>query len=537
MNWIEELVLKRNAQRSNCYIIETFDPRRIEQFRDLLESGKFDELVRTKYVRLLEYDLQRGRILDLKDKAPLRTSPMGSPIDNIREQLADVSTVLTIKYVFNESHANMISEMLVAWAHDEDLYTHKSTVVVFTSSASLFSESVRRFVHTITINPSTPEERREVLKRLVKELSAAFEQKYGKKLRLKVNEDLIQATSGLTLHDVETAALESFYTTRKFDVKTFTNYKTQLLKNYGIEYITPKRGFESVGGYRLLKSYVRKRIIALLRHPEKAKYYGLTAPRGILLYGYTGTGKTWFAKAMAKEIGLPMLKISPADFLRGIVGETEARIRQLTQLMESLAPIVIFLDEYDQLAMSRAGQFIGDSGVSRRMQNMLLDWLGDENRKSFIIGATNFVEQCDQAFLRTGRIDKIVLVLPPDFEARKEILKVHVDVVRKVPVDINLTRIAERTFMWTGAEIERLVLDASALAMDEDSKYVTQEHFEEALSLIDVNVRERETRINEMISTAKKLENVDTAFLKEAVKEFVAGEKDKSRIKKFMEAI
>jgi len=205
--------------------------------------------------------------------------------------------------------------------------------------------------------------------------------------------------------------------------------------------------------------------------------------------------------------------------------------------MESLAPIVIFLDEYDQLAMSRAGQFIGDSGVSRRMQNMLLDWLGDENRKSFIIGATNFVEQCDQAFLRTGRIDKIVLVLPPDFEARKEILKVHVDVVRKVPVDINLTRIAERTFMWTGAEIERLVLDASALAMDEDSKYVTQEHFEEALSLIDVNVRERETRINEMISTAKKLENVDTAFLKEAVKEFVAGEKDKSRIKKFMEAI
>ena len=538
MSWIEELVLKRNAQRSNCYIIETFDPRRIAEFKEILESGKFGELVRTSYVRLLEYDIQRGEIVDLKDKAPLRTDPMSSPISQIGQQLADAPTMLTIKYVYNESHANMISEMLVAWSHDEELYHHKSTIVVFTSSASLFSESVRRFVHTITVEPSTPEERRTILRRLAKDLSIAFEEKYGKKIRLRINEDLIQATSGLTLHDVETAALESFYTTRRFDVETFTRYKTQLLKNYGIEYIIPNRGFESVGGYNLLKEYVRKRIIIPLREPEKTKYYGLTPPRGILLYGYPGTGKTWFAKAMSREIGLPMLKISPADFLRGIVGETEARVRQLTQLMESLAPICIFIDEYDQLAMSRAQQFIGDSGVSRRMQNMLLDWLGDERRKSFVIGATNFVEQIDQAFIRVGRIDKVILVLPPDKDARKEILRVHTSVVRKVPIkDVNFDEIAEKTFMWTGAELERLVLDSAALAMDEDSKYVTQEHFDEAMRLMEVNVQERASRIREMIEVTKKLENKDNAFLKEAISEFVAGEKDKSRIRKFMEAL
>jgi len=537
-NWIEDLVLKRRAQRSNAYIVESVDPRRVQQFLQLLKSGKFGELVKVSYERLLVYDLQRNSLVDLMTGTPLNLDPMSSLVSQLDVELQSRPAVLVVNYVYMQSHADMLSNMLAAWSHDEKLYKNKSTVVVFTSSATLFSDSLRRLIHTITIVPSTAEERRVLLVERARELSEAFEVKYGKKLRVRVTEEIVEATSGLTLHDVETAALESFFINRRFDVATFTDYKIQLLKNYGMEYVIPSRGFESVGGYHLLKRYVQSRVIALLRNPDKAKYYGLSVPRGILLYGYPGSGKSWFTKCLAKEIGLPMLKLSPADLLRGIVGETEARVRQLTQLMESLAPIVIFLDEYDQLAMSRGQQFIGDSGVSRRMQNMLLDWLGDERRRSFVVGATNYVEACDFAFLRVGRIDKIILVLPPDLKAREEILKVPTSVVRKVPVrDVDFAALAERTPCWTGAELERLVLDAAANAMDVGREYVMQGDFDEALSLTEVNIQERLKRVREMVGIAKRLENVDTAFLKAAVEEFVATEKDKSRIEGLMEAL
>ena len=232
-----------------------------------------------------------------------------------------------------------------------------------------------------------------------------------------------------------------------------------------------------------------------------------------------------------------MLKISPADFLRGIVGESEARVRQITKLIESLSPVICFIDEYDQLALKRSSADL-DSGVSRRVQNMLLDWLGDENRRSFLIGATNLIEQIDPAFIRTGRIDKVVLVLPPDTQARLEILKVHTSVIRKVPVkDVDFMDLAKRTWMWTGAELERLVLDAAHLAMDEESEYVTQRHFEEALGFIEVNIQTRSQRIQEMIQKAKQLENIDRAFLHEAVDEFARSAPEAGRIESFLEAI
>jgi SpoVK/Ycf46/Vps4 family AAA+-type ATPase len=287
-----------------------------------------------------------------------------------------------------------------------------------------------------------------------------------------------------------------------------------LLREMGLEYVNPSRGFESVGGYDYLKRYVSNRIIRVLRNPDIAEKYGLSIPRGILLYGPPGTGKTWFAKALAKEIGLPMIIINASTFLRGIVGETEMRVKQITNLIEGLSPIIVFVDEFDQLALSRQATLITDSGVSRRMANMLLSWLGDENRKSFIIGATNFLSDIDPAFIRPGRLDEVIPIFFPDQEARLQILKVHTSIVRKVPLgDVDLNDIAKSTEMWTGAELEKLVIEASSLAMESDSQYVGQEHFYQALKTVEVNVSERESKLNSMVQELLKLENVNRNLL------------------------
>ncbi|MEM3147103.1 MAG: ATP-binding protein, partial [Archaeoglobaceae archaeon] len=338
-------------------------------------------------------------------------------------------------------------------------------------------------------------------------------------------------------HDIKTAFFESCIKARNIEVSVFTDYKIKILRDHGLFYVEPSRGFESVGGYDYLKSYIRQRIINVIKNPERASALGLRIPRGLLLYGPPGCGKTFFAKAFAKELNLPMITLSPADLLRGIVGETEARTRQLVALIESLAPIIVFIDEFDQLAIGRDRAFMGDSGVSRRMQNMLLEWLGDEKRKAFIVGATNFVGSLDPAFIRPGRIDEIVLMLYPDAEARKQIINVQMNVLRKIPAkDINLEEISSKTFLFSGAELEKLVIETASRAFIKNRDYVTQEDFDEALGIFKINTDERLKRIQQMISEIQTLESVNQAFLQESLKSITRLETD-TRLKSVLEKL
>jgi SpoVK/Ycf46/Vps4 family AAA+-type ATPase len=523
VSFLEEFLVKRKANATNVYIVETVDPKRIQQFKNFIVSSP-DFAEHKKYY----FDLQTFELLDLENNAPVLAqqqlfAQVPAPItpQQLLSMLRSQPIILIISYAFDQRHVQYLSDLIVASSHDDQLYSHKSTVVVFTSDADIFPQILRRFAHTISIPPSTPEERLELLKKIKEEIEEAS----GIKLNLNISADVVNASSGLTLHDVETVALESFLLYRDFRVEAFTNYKIKLLREMGIEFVIPTRGFESVGGYDYLKHYIMNRVVKVLRNPDIASKYGLQTPRGILLYGPPGTGKTWFARALAKEVGLPMIVIDPSTFLRGIVGETEARVKQVTQLIESLAPVVVFIDEFDQLTLSRQTVMSTDSGVTRRMTNMLLSWLGSEDRKSFVVGATNYVSDVDPAFLRPGRMDEIIPVFYPDYKARLEILRVHTNIVRKVPLkDVNLEEIAKRTYMWSGAELEKLVLEVASIAMSENAEYVVHEHFEQALRSIEVNVNEREQRLKQMINELRKLEIVNQSFLRRALEFYVKSE-------------
>jgi transitional endoplasmic reticulum ATPase len=256
-------------------------------------------------------------------------------------------------------------------------------------------------------------------------------------------------------NETATATLLSLFKHKTLNPFEFRQFKTEILANYGIEFVQPTRGFESIGGYDFLKQYIRNNIILPMQDPDLAKQYGINVPKGLILFGPPGTGKTYFVKTLAKEVALPLLQLDPSTFLRGIVGETEQRIKQIQQIVESLAPCILFIDEIDQLFMSRANIVSTDSGVSRRMISMLLTWFGDENRKSIIIGTTNYIEQIDEAFLRPGRIDVLIPVLYPDYEARLQILQIH---SKNKPVDKNaLPEIAKKTAFYTSAELAYII--------------------------------------------------------------------------------
>ena len=393
----------------------------------------------------------------------------------------NIKTYVVIYNVYFQHHINFLVDYLLHWSQDTTLYGYENKVFVFTDT-SLYSSLLKRLVITIDPPISLPEERKLIIL------------KTAKGLKIENLNEIVDLTAGLNLYETSTATLLSLFKHKSLNPFEFRQFKTEILANYGIEFVQPTRGFESIGGYDFLKQYIRNNIILPMQEPDLAKQYGITVPKGLILFGPPGTGKTYFVKALAKEVALPLLQLDPSTFLRGIVGETEQRIKQIQQIVESLAPCILFIDEIDQLFMSRANIVSTDSGVSRRMISMLLTWFGDENRKSIIIGTTNYIEQIDEAFLRPGRIDVLIPVLYPDYEARIQILQIH---SKNKPVDKNaLPIIAKTTPFFTSAELAYIIEKSLKIAFVNKVK-VDDKILNEVMKSIQVNVTERKNKLNE----------------------------------------
>jgi ATP-dependent 26S proteasome regulatory subunit len=521
LNWIEAFMLKRLSNASNAFILSTSDPIRITQFIKEVLPKFIRELRRTYYVIL--FDLNTNKLYSL-DEAGSRNILKADlpPLEYLDSELISRPTIAVVTNAFEKRHADYLSDYLFSWANSEYLYTHGSTVVVFTTSEFLFPQPLLRFA--VVISPPLPDasEREQLLSKTAKEFEAAWEAKYGgapHPVALKpIPKTIVESSAGLTLHQCETALLENLKLDKDYNPARFNEYKIEVLKSYGLQYVEPKRGFDTVGGYDYLKDYIRNNIINVLKDPERAFRTGVRIPKGLLLFGPPGTGKTWFAKALASELNLAMVSLNPADLLRGIVGESEARTREVARIVETMAPVIVFCDEVDQIALARGSTYMGDSGVSRRVTNMLLEWLGDEDRKSFLVGATNFVRDIDPALLRPGRIDEVVPVFYPDFKARVEIVKVQLR-LNGIPNSLteqDLANIATATSMFSGAELEKLVLDAARIAFNSNAEKVSLEHLEEAKESFSVNIQERERAVEDMITDMLKLQHINRKLLQYA---------------------
>lgn len=516
MNWKNDIVFKRKAQTSNVFLIETFDPKRVEEIKEWIRSGEFEANFKNLNIeKKILLDPFEG-LIDLKTGEKIQLEGVfgfGLPtsINYLDQSLKNVPTVVIINNIAKPDLANSLSLALQNWAYHPKLYDNQSTVFVITPDVLLFDEQTRRYCVVVTPPFSTEEERKKIL------------DKISKTLNLKYDPILVRISSGLTLHDLETAVLESALRTKKIDLLGVTKAKIEMIRRFGYELTYPKYGFEAIGGYETLKEYFRNNIIRILKD-NIAQEWGVTSARGILMFGLGGTGKTLFAKAMAKEMQLPFIKVSSADFFRGIVGESERAIKTLQKVAEENAPCIIFIDEIDQIGLRRDMIMSTDSGVSRRAMNLLMDWLGDEDRRSIIIGATNLVEQMDPAFIRSGRFDYRIPLLLPDYHARKEIIRVHTQVVRKIPLkDVDYDEIAKDTFLWSGAEIELLVLEAARIARIKNKRFVSMEDFKEAFRNVRVNIDKRKREFESFLKTAKNYSS-STNLLDEQLREFVKKE-------------
>lgn len=259
----------------------------------------------------------------------------------------------------------------------------------------------------------------------------------------------------------------------------------------------PKTKFEDVAGVEEAKEEVQE-IVDFLKNPARYVEIGAKIPKGVLLVGSPGTGKTLLAKAVAGEASVPFFSVTGSSFIEMFVGVGAARVRDLFEQAKKDAPSIIFIDEIDAIGKSRlAGASMGGNDEREQTLNQLLaemDGFGTDT-PVIILGATNRPEILDQALLRPGRFDRQVLVDKPDFEGRIKILKVHVKGVR-VDNEVDLEEVARLTAGLAGADLANIVNEAALLAGRKNQKSVRQKDFYESVERAIAGLAKKSRRIN-----------------------------------------
>jgi transitional endoplasmic reticulum ATPase len=269
----------------------------------------------------------------------------------------------------------------------------------------------------------------------------------------------------------------------------------------------PEVSWEDVGGLDEVKERLKESVEWPLTMPDRFEHFGVKPPRGIVLFGAPGTGKTLIAKAIAHEAKANFITVKGPELISKWVGESEKAIREVFKKAKQASPSIIFLDEFESIAGARTPNSGEGSDVSNRVVNQMLSSMdGVESMEGVIvIAATNRPEMIDPALLRSGRFERVMHIPPPDHASLRKILKIH---SKGMPLGkFDLEGLADKMQNFTGADVEAVCREAALIAMRAEKKSVAKKHFEEAIA------RVRPTITPDMIEYYNKLEGLLTSGL------------------------
>ncbi|AMM53123.1 proteasome-activating nucleotidase [Pyrococcus kukulkanii] len=251
----------------------------------------------------------------------------------------------------------------------------------------------------------------------------------------------------------------------------------------------PNVTYNDIGGLKRQLQELREAIELPLKHPELFEEVGIDPPKGVLLYGPPGCGKTLMAKALAHEVNATFIRVVGSELVRKYIGEGARLVHELFELAKEKAPTIIFIDEIDAIGAKRMDETTGgEREVNRTLMQLLAEMDGFDPRGNVkVIAATNRPDILDPALLRPGRFDRLIEVPLPDFEGRLEILKVHTRRMKLRGVDLRI--IAEMTEGASGADLKAIATEAGMFAIRDRRTYVTQEDFLKAIDKVLGNER------------------------------------------------
>jgi len=274
----------------------------------------------------------------------------------------------------------------------------------------------------------------------------------------KIREAALTNALGLTSTEAENVFALSVVETAGISPAVIAREKARALKKSGlVEIIETATSLDDIGGLDSLKVWLQRRAGAF---GNAAKAYGLPAPKGLLIVGIPGTGKSLTAKATASAFGLPLLRLDMGRVFGGIVGQSEANLRSVIQTAEVIAPCVLWIDEIEKGFSGSKSSGSSDGGTSSRVFGSFLSWMQEKNKPVFVVATANDISQLPPEFLRKGRFDEMFFVDLPDAEERKQIWEIVINRHTRNINDFDAMALAHAAEQFTGAEIDAVFVDA-----------------------------------------------------------------------------
>ncbi|MGH2372660.1 MAG: AAA family ATPase [bacterium] len=458
--------------------IETFEVRRAEQVLQRI-AAKLD-------IPFYLWTLADG----------LRQAGAGNPVPETKTAVRALSSVKEFKgegiFFLKDLHRflgepEVAGRLLdVAWSFSGS----RSTLILVAPHINL-PEEVRELAAPFKLElPSTDD-----LAALTKEVLSKLSHQHRVKVELSGDDfdRLVDGLKGFTLFEAERAVSRSILddlTLNRKDLDQIVEIKKELLeKDAVLEYVPADDGMAEVGGLTHLKTWLEKRRKA---YTAEARRFGITPPKGILLLGVQGCGKSLAAKAVAREWGLPLLKLEPGRLYDMYIGESEKNLERALTMAERMAPCVLMVDEMEK-ALVYAGGGHADAGLSRRILGRILNWMQDRKAPVFVVATCNDVSQLPPELMRKGRFDEIFFIDLPGGEDRKAIFAVHLKKRKRDPSGFDLDALAAASEGFSGAEIEQAIVAALYTAFAEGKELTTQHILNELRATRPLSVVRQET--------------------------------------------
>ena len=441
--------------RYGLIIVDTLEEERVEEL--------FKQIASKLQLHYYSWTRSRGLRRGMSATDPYVDEKTAQPIKEPAEAL---------RIVEREGSGIFHFAGLAAWFGDPVIERHvrdvamqfahrRGALVVSGHENVRLPDSLRPHATILRLPPLRFEDYRALVERIVREQSARMPVKVELSAAERVS--LIQNLTGLSLIEAEKVINQLIMDDgclRADDVQHALEAKRKMVQQDGLlEYWPAEQGMADVAGLSGLKAWLAKRR-NIVADPLRATDFGLSFPKGVLLLGVPGCGKSLCAKAVAHEWGLPLLKLDPGNLYDKYVGDSEKNFKRAMQTAERLAPIVLWIDELEKAFAGGSGGGGGDDdgGVSRRVFGAFLSWLQERRGDVFVVATSNDVAKLPPEFIRKGRFDEVFFVDLPSADARRAIFTIHLRKRKQNSASFDLARLATASEGFSGAEMEQAIV-------------------------------------------------------------------------------
>ena len=481
-SWIKNLELLIKSRTSIIWI-KTKEEERLEKILNF-------SIERLNIKKLVCWDCVNGIKGLLNENGKFSNNPLGV-LNWLKEQNSDISTILLVKdfhKFYDDPSINRtlkeLSSLLKQTSHNLIISSH-----LFPSSEELDE------LMTI-LNLPLPDQNE--LKNLIKTIAINT----NSNLNEQDLSELTRASSGLTeikVKQVTAKALTKRGKISKEDIQDILEEKKQVIARSEIlEFFETKSNQDDIGGLKVLKVWLNQRYRAF---SKEAREYGLPIPKGVLLVGAQGTGKSLTAKSISKSWSMPLLRLDVGRLFSSLVGSSEARTRETISRAEAMSPCILWIDEIDK---GFGGDARSDGGTSQRVLASLLTWMAEKESSVFVIATANAIDKLPAELLRKGRFDEIFFLDLPNSEERSSILDLHLK-KRRPSYNFPLSTIIDRTDGFSGAELEQSVIEGMHISFSENRELMEKDLIKAVSELVPLSrtAKEQIDLLKEWSSTGR----------------------------------